>query len=358
VTVFIVLLKYSPGLLKEASATADMSSESNVVQLIAARQYVQMNAEICGSIIYTSAIYAVLIILSTALKELKSAGGRKSWVYLYNNHWLNPVVALLGRLSGAYGVAVACHEPRKSTANTTFRFKIRARIADAIQVSTLRLSTAVVAFSNHGVRRFEAAYPWFRGRLVEGRLIVPDPGPGGGQPRVYLCFPGRPNGSTGHERFYRIAQDLAEIHGLKLCLLHPGAASSPWWVTPRDLARDGLIADPSRLSDADIVAVFRRSKAILRLDETSTQSGTIPVAFSCATPVIVRDAPGLTEFVENGKNGVIVSSEPTADEIAEAVATLDEDRSSREQDARAAYMDLFSPAPARHWLQAVFASCA
>jgi glycosyltransferase involved in cell wall biosynthesis len=253
---------------------------------------------------------------------------------------------------------VACHEPRKSTANTALRFRLRSFASETLQVATLRLAAAAVVYSNHGVRRFRAAYPWFKGRLVEGRLIVPDPQPDEGQARVYLCFPGRPNGSTGHERFYRIAQELAEIHGLHLCLLHPGAPASPWWVTPQDLAREGLISDPSRLSDADIVAVFRRSKAVLRLDETSTQSGTIPVAFSCATPVIVRDAPGLTEFVETGKNGVIVSPEPAADEIARAVAVVDADRFLMEREARATYLAMFCPASASRWLKEVFASCA
>jgi glycosyltransferase involved in cell wall biosynthesis len=350
--IFVVLLGYAPGLLKEAAVVAQALGADRV-RLVLNRRFAWMGAAGTSSPVYGSPLMAVRAMLKAARAE-RDAGARPC-AYLYNNHWLNPVVALLGRLSGAYATVVACHEPPKSLRNTSLKFRIKAWAAGVIQTLSLRLAEAAVVFSEHGAKRFRTAYPRFRGRLVRGRLLIPDPEPLPDAERVYLSFPGRPNGSTGHHRFYRIARDLALTHGLKLCLLYPGAPSSPFWTNPDDLAREGLIAVASRLSDAEIFAVFGRSTAILRLDETSTQSGTIPVAFACSTPVIVRNAPGLTEFVQDGQSGVVVGPEPDAGEIARALETIGRGAARMQARARKTYLAEFSPASAGGWLSEAFA---
>jgi glycosyltransferase involved in cell wall biosynthesis len=60
-------------------------------------------------------------------------------------------------------------------------------------------------------------------------------------------------------------------------------------------------------------------------------------------PVIVRNIPGLTEFVTRGQNGLVLEDPITAESVAGAVRTIQDDFQAFSAAARAAYLAQFSP---------------
>jgi glycosyltransferase involved in cell wall biosynthesis len=121
-----------------------------------------------------------------------------------------------------------------------------------------------------------------------------------------------------------------------------GAPQSPYWITPTDLYRDGLLPTDTSLSDGDIANIFGRSIAIIRLDRSSAQSGTIPVAFMTGTPVIVRNAPGLLDDLRPNVDGIVLDHRVTAEGIVAAVEEIAERFDLFSTNARQAYEVRFS----------------
>lgn len=62
------------------------------------------------------------------------------------------------------------------------------------------------------------------------------------------------------------------------------------------------------ISDAEMVYLFTHAKVLVLPYREATQSGVIPIAYKFAKPVITSDEKGLTQFVEDGKTGMICKS--------------------------------------------------
>lgn len=91
-------------------------------------------------------------------------------------------------------------------------------------------------------------------------------------------------------------------------------------VTDLDIA-DRVIFDFRYIPIADVGALFKMASVVVYPYLSSTQSGSLQVAFSFGRPVVATHVGGLPEAVEDGKNGFLV---PPGDNqaLAEKIAQL------------------------------------
>lgn len=62
------------------------------------------------------------------------------------------------------------------------------------------------------------------------------------------------------------------------------------------------------IEDSEMLWLFEHAKAVVLPYTEASQSGVLPMSYHFGVPVITTDLPGLTEFVDDGKTGIIVSN--------------------------------------------------
>lgn len=97
----------------------------------------------------------------------------------------------------------------------------------------------------------------------------------------------------------------------------------------------------SPLSDEAIHEALRSSLVVTILQRRVMQSGTLPVAMMNGTPVLVTGLNGLTQFVEDGKNGRVTALNSTAEERLDILQEMVSDLSNMSRAARRYYEDTF-----------------
>lgn len=74
------------------------------------------------------------------------------------------------------------------------------------------------------------------------------------------------------------------------------------------------------IKDEEQIWLFRHAKALVLPYIEASQSGIIPIAYKFGVPVITTNIPGLTQFVEHRKTGMICNS---VEDITDAIDCLD-----------------------------------
>jgi glycosyltransferase involved in cell wall biosynthesis len=113
-----------------------------------------------------------------------------------------------------------------------------------------------------------------------------------------------------------------------------------------------LMRDPARfevhnswVSDDERARLFQRAAVVVLPYTSASQSGVIPIAFSHAKPVVATHVGALPEYVDDGRNGILV---PPRDEVAlaEAIVFLLKNHQQRREmgkDGRQKLRDEWSP---------------
>ena len=78
-----------------------------------------------------------------------------------------------------------------------------------------------------------------------------------------------------------------------------------------------------RLSDTALREIASQSLAVLCLYADNMQSGIVPLAFMCGTPVIVTDIESLRESVEHKKTGYFVDLPVTPNAILDGIMYIE-----------------------------------
>ena len=122
----------------------------------------------------------------------------------------------------------------------------------------------------------------------------------------YLLFFGRIDKYKGISKLLSAYQNVFEI-ARHLVIAGNGEFSD----TEKRLINncDNLTIINRYLTDGEMRWLFHHMSAAVLPYIEATQSGIIPLAYLFGKPVIVSDIAGLTQFVENGKTGIICSSQ-------------------------------------------------
>jgi glycosyltransferase involved in cell wall biosynthesis len=239
------------------------------------------------------------------------------------------------------------HEPYKDEKKV---YRTKAPIiylVELCQTLSLRYVDAVVLHSRRGLKLFDKRYPRFRGQKYMIPLQFQDDGLDQGINRRYVSFIGRADRAKGIEAFFDLVKN--------------GGSSNLAWeyqiVTSSNIQgymqrlsqtdkRQLHVINKSRLSDRELRLGAANSLAVLALYKETMQSGVIPVSLMKGTPVIGTDIEGITEWIQDGKTGVIVSRNPSSAEIMAAIRYIQENFSEMSAKCRQYYLATFDD---RNW---------
>ena len=103
----------------------------------------------------------------------------------------------------------------------------------------------------------------------------------------------------------------------------------------------GIINKPS-LSDEEIREACANSFAVCAFYKEITQSGVVPVAFMCGTPVIGTNIEGLNESIVDKINGILLAKDFSYEDVISALAYVKENFSELSKNARECYEKTWS----------------
>lgn len=278
----------------------------------------------------------------------------RSWRKLFSQHpacgvllvsW-HPMNVFLAGLAKAVcpgaPVIVWLHEPFKDEKKVYGAKAVIIYLVEFFQTLSLRYADVVILFSRRALRLFRQRYPNFRRleRLVP--LPYRDECFHTDKPRRYISFLGRADRAKGINLFFalvdRLGQDNLDFEFQIVTASdiqrHLEALS------PR--ARQKLrVVNKPQISDAELREGAAESLAVLALYKETTQSGLIPVALMQGTPLIGTNIEGITEWLRHGETGVMVSAEPTLEELKEAIDYVTAHIHEMTGHCRAAYLATF-----------------
>lgn len=76
------------------------------------------------------------------------------------------------------------------------------------------------------------------------------------------------------------------------------------------------------IQDGEMLYLLKNSRTVVLPYTEASQSGVIPIAYSFGIPVIASNIPGLVEYVENGRSGILCSDNQ---EIRDALLSIRDD---------------------------------
>ena len=239
------------------------------------------------------------------------------------------------------------HEPFKDEKKVYGAKAIIIYLVEFFQTLSLRYADIVILFSRRALRLFRRRYPNFRGLERLAPLPYRDECCHSGKRRRYISFLGRADRAKGIDLFFALVDRLGQ----------DSPAFEFQIVTSSDIqrhlealsprARQKLrVVNKPQISDAELREGAAASLAVLALYKETTQSGLIPVALMQGTPVIGTDIEGITEWLRPKETGVMVSAEPTLEEVKGAIDYVVAHFQEMTGPCRAAYLATFDD---RNW---------
>ncbi len=200
--------------------------------------------------------------------------------------------------------------------------------------ATLERIDRMYAVSEYGMRYTVDHYPWFEPRCEVSRLGVDDPGP------VSPTPPGRRHVIASCSRIHPVKRVELILHGVERAARRMPDLSFEWHhfgdgeeadeierSARADLPDNAEAIFHGYRTTAEIMAFYQEEPVAAFINASSSEGGS-PVAImeaaSCGIPIIATAVGGNPEIVSE-RNGVLVSADPTPDEIADALISLVED---------------------------------
>ncbi len=368
---FLVCLKYAPGMWQHlASFASRVQERACPVRLLIHPDFVWMNDGWGQATDYSFS------------SQSKGSVLRKAFAFLWLNPWRlhrffrnhppaavllvswHPLNFLVARLAKSIypdiSIITWLHEPYKDEKGVYGAKALIIWLVELCQTLSLRYTDVVILHSRRGLRLFEKRYPAFPGirRMIPLHFL--DDGLDTGVERRYVSFLGRADKAKGIELFFDLVEALTPHDpGCEFQIVTSSPIQS-YLDRLSPTARNRLrVVNKSHLSDKELRAGAANSLAVLALYKETMQSGVIPVALMKGTPVIGTDIEGITEWIKDRETGVIVSANPTLEEITTAIAYILNNFQDMKIRCRAVYLSNFDDTNwSKHygWLKSLISS--
>lgn len=348
---YIISLKFAPGLKKEFEVLGENIRKKGInVKYLLSANYAHLGSKLEGLEYTTIGIGVkgmVLDILNfTNVKKIDQifADYPPSFVCFYNPHPLNSsIVRLVKRKFPQATTVLYLHDPYKPDKKPYGRGKATyINILEVIQGLTVRYMDHIISPSEYSAQLFGKRYPKFKGKTHIAPLLVPDQRILTGKMPRFFSMVGTGHKATGHDTFVDLVNYVV-AKGLDYeFALISSSNISQYLKKLDDNAREILkLINKKIISDSEIDEVIRESYAVFRLDREVTQSGVIPVSYMNATPVIVRDIPGLTQHVRNRENGYIIPFNCRLEDIVQSMKFVKDNYAYLSEIARKSYEEIW-----------------
>jgi glycosyltransferase involved in cell wall biosynthesis len=332
---YLASLRFAPGNWQHMESFARRLSERNyAVRFLISESYRWMNngfgAEFTDYVRDTNSPYSMVVggislaFNNCSLFRDRFQAAPPSGLLLVMWHPLNFwLVRLVKALYPDVPIIIWLHEPYKVDKRVYGTKALVFHMVEFFQTLSLRYIDAVVVHSGRARRLFEKRYPDFPGLTKRIPLHFLDDGPGAASDRRYISFLGRADRAKGIHLFFQLVETATE----------EGLGWEFQIITPSDIrghlqglsarARKSLrVVNRPQISDREIREGAANSLAVMALYKETMQSGVIPVALMKGTPVVGTGIEGLTEWLQDQKTGVIVSAQPSVQEIKHAVSYI------------------------------------
>ena len=239
------------------------------------------------------------------------------------------------------------HEPYKEEKNVYGKKAIFIYLIEFFQDLSLRVTDRAIMHSRRGLRFFHRRYPWFKGHTYFIPLQYKDGGPSPLTERPYVSFLGRADKAKGIELFFDLVSDASRVKESWMYQIITSSNIRPYLQKlPGNVGERLHVINKPQLSDQEIWAGAASSLAVAALYKETMQSGIIPIALMKGTPVIGTDIEGITEWIQDGETGVIVSRNPSSAEIMAAIQYIQENFAEMSAKCRRYYLATFDD---RNW---------
>ncbi len=157
------------------------------------------------------------------------------------------------------------------------------------------------------------------------RVITPgiDPGytPGGADaPEPLVLGVGRLVPVKDFKRLVKVfAKTVQKVPEARLVIVGEGYERPDIEAEIRSLGIQDSVDLPGRVSDAELLSLYRRAWAVASVSVREGWGMTLTEAASCGTPAVASDIAGHSDAVTNGVSGILASSD---DDIARALVDV------------------------------------
>jgi glycosyltransferase involved in cell wall biosynthesis len=358
--IFIVSAKYAPGLFQHFRLFGkELKKLGCKINYILAQKYENMANE--GVDEQASSSNSHYIFNSANTKEMIGdvityklttsqiidnlfAAQKPDFVLIYNPHPLNYLILQQAKKANPLcQTSIYLHEPHKPDKYLygivgSLYFKI----VDFCQEISLKYTDIVILPSPYAVELFEIRFPKFSGKTYLAPILMPDL-PVESQPRKFLTIAGLMNKGKGLDTFCELIEYAAEKnlnHQFRI------ATTSNIESYVNSLSESAkkitLIENPSSITDKEMFKIHAESKAFFLLHTTGTQSGAMIVAFMHGTPLIARDIPAFSQFIQHKQNSCLVDKQCTSQNMISEIEYIEKNLEQISIGSRQSFEDIFS----------------
>ncbi|MFX0132361.1 MAG: glycosyltransferase [Candidatus Hodarchaeota archaeon] len=350
--VYIISLKYSPGLHKEFHLIGNaLEKKGFTIKYLLSNGYANFEDKHDG-VIYITKAESIKGILFETLKLINCKTFEQIFykhppIFLcfYNPHPLNPFIARLIKKNYSDVInSLHLHDPYKPNKMPYGIIKMAYfGFVELIQSLTVKYMDYVISPSKYSSILFRIKFPNFKGKNLIAPLLVPDQKITVKKNQKYFCIVGTVHQATGHDTFIKLANYAASNDLDYEFAIITSSNISKYIKNLTDKGKKKIkIINKKVITDLEINELLRESFAVFKLDREVTQSGVIPVAYMNGAPVIATDIPGLKQNVNHKKNGYIVPLNCDLEYLIKAMEFVKTKFSELSKNARKSYEETWS----------------
>ena len=262
-------------------------------------------------------------------------------------YFIHPTCPMIMTLSKIFcprcRTALGLHEPKTRKVDVSRRERLIDYCREAIQALSLLFCHDVVLFSPYGEKLFRENYSFFKGTVHQACLVVPtvklpetDRDAVNISNRIY---------TDGRSRLFSdlVSLSAKEMPQLKFRLVTSSTLDQVLRSLQATNSANLEIINSGLLSDEQILQNINRGLVQLFGHNNITQSGVLPLAFMCGTPVLARDLPGFSQFIRHRQNGYLVPPEAPLEAWLEGIRYIKENHQRMSAACRRSYEKWFAP---------------
>jgi len=352
----ISCLKYGPGNWQHMRSFAQrLIAAGWNVKFILSHRFAWMN-NLFDDVHYCTTSNRALSILSDTLKFLLAPACGPAKVldqYPFRTllfvswHPLNFFVArTLKKRRPDVRIVAWMHEPYKEQKSAHTGKILAFILIEYLQQAMLPFLDVVVVHSPRAFRAFQKRYPQFQGELRQVPLTIMDECPecDPTEARAFdLTFVGNAAPAKGIDAFYELVDYVCQRNlDLRLQLVTSSRIEKRLARLAAGWEKCLHVISSAQLTDESIRQACRNSVTVFLPYRETTQSGVLPVAFMCGTPVIATDIDGLSEYIRDKGNGIVLPLHFSFEDITHSLEHIKANFSQFSGQARQSFSEIWS----------------
>lgn len=328
----IACLKYTPGNWQHIySFVTKLKEKNRNVRLLISQNFSWMNNEFSNITDQTTTSSSLTDVLKdTFLFLLYKSHYYNQYIRKYRPRMIlfvmwHPINYFLSRmirnLSPETKICCWIHEPYKTDKSEYKNRMFQILAIEYLQSMYIPLIDEIILHSERALKAFNTKYH-HKGPVRVIPLLFSDACPimPTAEREYDLTFIGNAVKAKGIESFFNLIKCTLESNpGLKFLLVTSSDVHKYLKELGNGFEKYLNIINKPFITDEEIREACKRSFSVIAPYKETTQSGVVPVSYMCGTPVIGTDIEGLTEWITDKEDGVILPTNFTYKDVHDAL---------------------------------------